>query len=58
MVSSFKEYLEYMNGAQYFTDGNPVLEKKGFISKTHPEKMNSHYILHHTKKNMVTQNIL
>jgi hypothetical protein len=37
MVDSLKEYLEYMNGAQYFNDGNPILEAKGFINKDHPE---------------------
>jgi hypothetical protein len=37
MVSTLKQYLEYMNGAQYFSDGNPILEKKGLISKDKPE---------------------
>jgi len=38
MVDTLKQYLEYMNGAQYFSDGNPILEKKGLISKDKPER--------------------
>ena len=37
MVSCLKPYLEYMNGAQYFNDGNRLLEGKGFINKTNPD---------------------
>jgi hypothetical protein len=37
MVDTLKHYLEYMNGAQYFSDGNPILERKGLISKDTPD---------------------
>ena len=37
MVDTLKQYLEYMDGAQYFSDGNPILERKGLISKDKPD---------------------
>ena len=37
MVDTLKQYLEYMNGAQYFSDGNPILERKGLVNKDKPE---------------------
>ena len=37
MVDTLKQYLEYMNGAQYFNDGNPILERKGLVNKDKPE---------------------
>ena len=37
MVDTLKQYLEYMNSAQYFSDGNPILERKGLVNKDKPD---------------------
>ena len=37
MVDTFKEYLEYMDSAQYFNDGNSILEEKELVNNEKPE---------------------
>jgi len=37
MVKTLRPYLDYMNSAQYFNDGNPILVKKGFVNPLKPE---------------------
>jgi hypothetical protein len=50
MVDTMKPYLDYMYKSRYINDGNPVLERKGFINNKSKENSKPLYVTKYKDK--------